>query len=264
MQWETFAFREEIIALTKEGKADAVQAVKNWGQLAGYGARKSWDQSRPTGSVLGETVESAGTGALVGAGLGAAFAGKGQRRQAATEGAGIGGLAGAIIAPATTMLYRAHPHWSTHAAHMLAPDLVAGGLSAAHGMRRRGQSKKMQELIDSARPDESPVKEAALGPDGRRNLRHAKQIIREAGGITAGMGAGYVAGSGLGHLLANTKLYKSLPVENKRVALGAAGALVGGAGTASASVAKRIARAQDRRERKRARTAARPEAPGEQ
>jgi hypothetical protein len=253
MQWETFAFREEVVSLTKEGSMG--QAVRNWSQLAGYGARRSWEKSRPTGSIPRETLNNAGGGAMAGALAGALTSGKGQRGRGAVEGAGVGALSGAITAPATTMLYRAHPHWSTHAAHLLAPDLVSGAVGAAAGLRRKSKMQKMLDEYQDTEGPGSPVKEAALGPTGKKNVRTAKRVLREAGGISAGMFGGYALGTGAGQLIKNTKMYSNLPGENKLRALQLGGALIGGAGMGSASLAKRIARAQDRRESRLAREA---------
>jgi len=250
MQWETFAFREEVVSLTKEG------SLREIAKSLGRTARRSWEGGRPTGSIPRETINNAGGGAMAGALAGALTSGKGQRGRGAVEGAGVGALSGAITAPATTLLYRAHPHWSTHAAHMIAPDLVSGAVGAVAGLRRRG--KIQQILEDHAQKDEhpgQPVKEAALGPAGRKNVRTAKRVLREAGGISAGMFGGYALGTGAGQLIKNTKMYSNLPGENKLRALQLGGALIGGAGMGSASLAKRIARAQDRRESRLAREA---------
>jgi hypothetical protein len=137
------------------------------------------------------------------------------------------------------------PGFATHAAHS-AKHLALPAV--AEVLRRR--AKRRAEAEDK---QTSVEKEAALGPRGEKNVRTAKRVFREAGGISAGMFGGYALGTGAGQLIKNTKMYSNLPGENKLRALQLSGALIGGAGMASASLAKRIARAQDRREARLAR-----------
>jgi len=256
MTWEAIAFREELIALTKQAGADPHfkpglrQAAKNWKQFAGHKLREEWEGSKPTGSLAGETASAAGWGGIIGGGFGAAAA-KGDRRRAAVEGAGLGALTSAAVAPVTTALYRARPGRATHLAHLLGPDLAAGAVGARLGYKRRG---KIQQLVDAATPDETPIKEAffrggpdAAGVDWGAAKREAKAVRKlrklqakaetDTGGraLARRSGAGALVGAGAGLALsgADAILNEEHPMfddEAIPILMGAGATLGAGAG----------------------------------